>query len=202
MARDDLTRQGKQMASDLRDTVSQKVSENQDTLKSTLGRAARWVDQKTGGKYSGQIDNARSKVDEGIGRVATSSSSRPPATGEPTAPGAAAGDPAPGARPTDPPTDPTGPIPPRPAATDPGAATPPYAAPPPYTGQTEPITPQPGDQQAGPPHAARTEPMPPQAGPTPPRPTDGPTSPGPTSPGSTSQGHTVPDPDAPRPPQV
>ncbi|MFC5062807.1 antitoxin [Actinomycetospora atypica] len=189
MDRDDLARQGKQMASDLRDTVSQKVSENQDTLKSTLGRAARWVDEKTGGKYSGQIDNARSKVDEGIGRVATSSSSRPPASGAPTAPGATAGDPAPGTRPTDPPTDPTGPLPPRPEATEPWTPTP---SP---TGRTEPMAPQTGPTPPGPaqpgPYAGRTEEMPPQPGPTPPRPTDGPT-----------QDYTAPDTDAPRPPQV
>ena len=69
MDRDEIARQGKQMASDLRDTVSQKVSENQDTLKGTLGKAARWVDEKTGGKYSEQIGKAENKVGEGLSLI-------------------------------------------------------------------------------------------------------------------------------------
>ena len=71
MDRDEIARQGKQIASDLRDTVSQKVSENEDTIKGTLGKAARWVDEKTGGKYSDHIGKAESKVGDGIGWVAS-----------------------------------------------------------------------------------------------------------------------------------
>ncbi|MDL5154775.1 antitoxin [Actinomycetospora termitidis] len=126
MDRDELARQGKQVASDLRDTVSQKVSENQDTIKSTLDKAARWVDEKTGGKYSEQIGKAQGKVDDGLGWVASQGS---PASGEPHAPGAAAGDPAPGPTapadaPTAPGTTPPGPITPEQG----GASAAPHAA--------------------------------------------------------------------------
>lgn len=100
MDRDELARQGKQVASDLRDTVSQKVSENQETISGVLGKAARWVDEKTGGKYSDQIGKAQAKVDEGVGWVASQGA---PASGEPQAPGRAAGDPAPGGTATPPP---------------------------------------------------------------------------------------------------
>ncbi|WP_018331640.1 antitoxin [Actinomycetospora chiangmaiensis] len=103
MDRDELARQGKQMASDLRDTVSQKVSENQDTISGVLGKAARWVDEKTGGKYHDQIDKAQAKVDEGVGWVASQGAPNTPASGEPHAPGATAGDPAPGGAATPPP---------------------------------------------------------------------------------------------------
>jgi hypothetical protein len=110
MDRDEIIRQGKQTASDLRDTVSQKVSDNEDTIKGTLGKAARWVDEKTGGKYSEQIGKVESRVGDGIGWVASQSPSTP-ASGTPGAPGAAAGDPAPGAGTTPPPgTTPPGPI--------------------------------------------------------------------------------------------
>ena len=95
MDRDEILRQGKQTAADLRDTVSQKVSENEDTIKGTLGKAARWVDEKTGGKYAEHIGKVESKVGEGIGWVASQGPAGP-ASGEPGAPGAAAGDPAPG----------------------------------------------------------------------------------------------------------
>ncbi len=71
MDRDEILRQGKQTAADLRDTVSQKVSENEDTIKGTLGKAARWVDEKTGGKYAEHIGKVESKVGEGIGWVAS-----------------------------------------------------------------------------------------------------------------------------------
>lgn len=130
MDRDELARQGKQMASDLRDTVSQKVSENQDTISGVLGKAARWVDEKTGGKYSDQIGKAQAKVDEGVGWVAGQGA---PASGEPHAPGATAGDPAPGgaATPPPPPGAPpagpdgfTGPAGPGAAAGDPTSGTP------------------------------------------------------------------------------
>jgi hypothetical protein len=95
MDRDEIARQGKQIASDLRDTVSQKVSENEDTIKGTLGKAARWVDEKTGRKYSDHIGKAESKVGDGIGWVASQGPSTPE-SGTPGAPGASAADPAPG----------------------------------------------------------------------------------------------------------
>jgi hypothetical protein len=133
MDRDEILRQGKQTAADLRDTVSQKVSENEDTIKGTLGKAARWVDEKTGGKYADKIGKVESKVGEGIGWVASQGPGTP-ASGEPGAPGAAAGDPAPG---TPPGTTPPGPISPEesgraaaphaqgaPGTTPPGAPTP------------------------------------------------------------------------------
>ncbi|MDT7744396.1 MAG: hypothetical protein QOE59_3474 [Actinomycetota bacterium] len=120
MDRDEILRQGKQTASDLRDTVSQKVSENEDTIKGTLGKAARWVDEKTGGKYAEHIGKVEAKVGEGIGWVASQGPATP-ASGEPGAPGAAAGDPAPGAG--APGSTPPGPI--HPDAGTPGA--PPHA---------------------------------------------------------------------------
>ncbi len=138
MDRDEILRQGKQTAADLRDTVSQKVSENEDTIKGTLGKAARWVDEKTGGKYAEHIGKVESKVGEGIGWVASQGPAGP-ASGEPGAPGAAAGDPAPGtAHGSTPPTStPPGPIAPEeagraaaphaqgaPGTTPPGAPTP------------------------------------------------------------------------------
>jgi hypothetical protein len=86
MSRDDYAQQGKQFVNDLRDTVSKKVSDNEETILGTLGKAARWVDEKTGGKYSEQIGKAEAKVGEGVGWVGKQG------TGEPRAPGAAAGD--------------------------------------------------------------------------------------------------------------
>jgi hypothetical protein len=134
MDRDEILRQGKQTAADLRDTVSAKVSENEDTIKGTLGKAARWVDEKTGGKYAEHIGKVESKVGEGIGWVAAQGPSTP-ASGAPGAPGAAAGDPAPGTR--APGSTPPGPITPEegargaaphaagaPGTTPPGAPTP------------------------------------------------------------------------------
>ncbi|MCD2193226.1 antitoxin [Actinomycetospora endophytica] len=139
MDRDEITRQGKQMASDLRDTVSAKVSENEDTIKGTLGKAARWVDEKTGGKYSEQIGKAEAKVGDGVGWVASQGSSTPE-SGTPGAPGAQAADPAPGGAgptmpntPTTPPTPPTGGTS-APGTTPPGPITPDDDAPRPPQG--------------------------------------------------------------------
>jgi hypothetical protein len=155
MDRDEIIRQGKQTASDLRDTVSQKVSENEDTIKGTLGKAARWVDEKTGGKYSEQIGKVESKVGEGIGWVASQSPSTP-ASGTPGAPGASAGDPAPGT--TAPGTTPPGPITPDEgahAAAPHAAASPDVPTPPsesaPGTTPPGPTTPDDGDLPPRPP---------------------------------------------------
>jgi hypothetical protein len=122
MERDDITRQGKQIANDLKDTVSAKVSQNEDTIKGTLGKAARWVDEKTGGKYSDKIGKAEAKVGDGVGWVASQGSSTPE-SGAPGAPGAAAADPAPETGPTGPGTPgpkPPGSTPPGPIAPDEG----------------------------------------------------------------------------------
>ena len=156
MDRDEIIRQGKQTASDLRDTVSAKVSENEDTLKGTVGKAARWVDEKTGGKYSDQIGKVESKVGDGIGWVASQSPSTP-TSGAPGAPGASAGDPAPGA--PAPGTTPPGPITPEEgahaasphAAASPDVPTPPRESAPGST-PPGPIAPDEGDL---PPHPPR-----------------------------------------------
>ncbi|MDD7966243.1 antitoxin [Actinomycetospora lemnae] len=86
MSRDDYVQQGKQFANDLRETASKKVADNEQSILGAVGKAARWVDQKTGGKYSEQIGRAEAKVGEGVGWAAKQG------TGEPQAPGAAAGD--------------------------------------------------------------------------------------------------------------
>jgi hypothetical protein len=182
MDRDEILRQGKQTAADLRDTVSQKVSENESTIKDTLGKAARWVDEKTGGKYAEHIGKVESKVGEGVGWVASQGPSTP-TSGAPSAPGAAAGDPAPG-------TSAPGSTPPGPITPEQGAR----AAAPHAEGAPGTTPPAPGSTPPGPiaPDAAGT---------TPPAP--GSTPPGPIAPDA-ARPHTptAPDDDAPRPPQV
>ncbi|MFC5136648.1 Rv0909 family putative TA system antitoxin [Actinomycetospora rhizophila] len=134
MSRDDYVQQGKQFANDLRDTASKKVADNEQSILGAIGKAARWVDQKTGGKYSEQIGKAEAKAGEGVGWAAKQG------TGEPQAPGAAAGDgtpgtgptgtpTAPGAAATEPPTGPVGPPAGSPSAGTPSASTPPSEAP-------------------------------------------------------------------------
>jgi len=173
MDRDEILRQGKQTASDLRDTVSAKVSENEDTIKGTLGKAARWVDEKTGGKYAEHIGKVESKVGEGIGWVAAQGPSTP-TSGAPGAPGAAAGDPAPG-------TGARGSTPP---GTTPPGTTPPGTTPP------GPIAPEEAARGAAP-HAAGAPGTTPPGAPTPH-----------TPPHTAPHTATAPDDDAPRPPQV
>ena len=141
MSRDDYAQQGKQFVNDLRDTVSKKVSDNEQTILGSIGKAARWVDEKTGGKYSDKIGKAEAKVGEGVGWVGKQG------TGEPQAPGSVAGDPTAGSEaatgpvgpptgssPVDRPTTPTTPTTP--------PATPPTAPPtPPTPPTTRPTTP-------------------------------------------------------------
>jgi hypothetical protein len=183
MDRDEILRQGKQTASDLRDTVSAKVSENEDTIKGTLGKAARWVDEKTGGKYAEHIGKVESKVGEGIGWVAAQGPSTP-TSGAPGAPGAAAGDPAPGT--SAPGSTPRGTTPPGPIAPEESAhAAPPHAGPP-GTTPPGPITPEEGARGAAP-HASGAP---------------GTTPPGAPTPHTRPHTPTAPDDDAPRPPQV
>lgn len=145
-SRDDWAQQGKQFVSDLRDTVGKKVADNEDTLRGTLGKAARWVDQKTGGKYADSIAKAENTVGEGIGKVAAQGGG-PTATGEPQAPGAQSG-PGTDADPvTGPVMPPTGGNPPTPAegVPAPGAAGP--ATPPPPPQATTPVTPPSAPEQ-------------------------------------------------------
>jgi hypothetical protein len=155
MSRDDYVQQGKQFANDLRDTASKKVADNEESILGAVGKAARWVDQKTGGKYADRIGKAEAKVGEGVGRVAKQG------TGEPKAPGAAAGDG------TEPVTPPSGT---RPAGTQPpGSTTPtgtPDATPPhaegapagPGAATTGPGPTEPATGPVGPPTRGATEP--------------------------------------------
>jgi hypothetical protein len=155
MSRDDYVQQGKQFANDLRDTASKKVADNEGSILGAVGKAARWVDQKTGGKYADQIGKAEAKVGEGVGRVAKQGS------GEPQAPGAAAGEgtepvtPSSGTRPagTQPPgsTTPTG----TPDATPPHAEGAPAG---PGAATTGPGPTEPPTGPVGPPHRGATEP--------------------------------------------
>ena len=158
MSRDDYAQQGKQFVNDLRDTVSKKVADNEDTIRGSLGKAARWVDQKTGGKYSEQIGKAEAKVGEGVGWAAKQGGTGQ--QGEPQAPGAAAGD---GTEPGTPPgTRPSGARPP--GSTTPTGTpdtTPPHAegAPAgPGAAATGPVTPEPPTGPVGPPTGPPTEP--------------------------------------------
>jgi hypothetical protein len=143
MSRDDYVQQGKQFANDLRDTASKKVADNESSILGAVGKAARWVDEKTGGKYADRIGKAEAKVGEGVGRVAKQG------TGEPKAPGAAAGD---GTDPVTPasgtPTGPTGPVPGGATPAGPGATAGPGE---PATGPVGPPTAGPGTPPATPP---------------------------------------------------
>lgn len=85
----------KQFAEDLRDTVGKRVADNETSLRGSLGKAARWFDQKTGGKYSQQIGRAESKVGDSIGWAASQGSGPGTSSPAPGAPGASAADPAP-----------------------------------------------------------------------------------------------------------
>lgn len=173
MSRDDYLQQGKQFASDLRDTASKKVAENEQSILGAIGKAARWVDEKTGGKYSEQIGKAEAKAGESVGWAAKQG------TGEPQAPGTAAGDGTP-----DTGTPNTGTTAPGATGTTPPGAT---ASTPPGATPTAPgasAAPEPPTGPVGPPTAG---------------PTDAPTDPGrPTHPPRSGSGDA---PDGPRPPQ-
>jgi len=139
MSRDDYVQQGKQFANDLRDTASKKVADNEDSILGAVGKAARWVDGKTGGKYADKIGKAEAKVGESVGWAAKQG------TGEPKAPGAAAGD---GTEPVTPPSGTTGPTPGGPGPAGPGATAGPGE---PATGPVGPPTAGPGTPPATPP---------------------------------------------------
>ncbi|MEJ2886743.1 antitoxin [Actinomycetospora aeridis] len=162
MSRDDYVQQGKQFANDLRDTASKKVAENEDSILGAIGKAARWVDEKTGGKYSEQIGKAEAKAGEGVGWAAKQG------TGEPQAPGAAAGDGTPDATTGPTGTGPTGPTTTGPTGTPPGATpTAPGASatPEPPTG---PVGPPASPPVSTPPSEAPTDPGRPTHPPRPP----------------------------------
>ena len=59
MSRDDYVQQGKQFANDLRDTASKKVADNEESILGAVSKAARWVDEKTGGKYADKVDQGQ-----------------------------------------------------------------------------------------------------------------------------------------------
>lgn len=189
MSRDDYVQQGKQFANDLRDTASKKVADNEGSILGAVGKAARWVDEKTGGKYADQIGKAEAKVGESVGRVAKQGS------GEPQAPGAAAGD---GTEPVTPPSG-ARPAGTQPAGTQPAGTQPPGTQPP---GSTTPT----GTPDATPPHAEGA-PAGPGAATTGAGPTEPPTGPvGPPTRGATEPTRPTHPPrddaaDWPRPPQ-
>ncbi|MEJ2864373.1 antitoxin [Actinomycetospora flava] len=142
MSRDDYVQQGKQFANDLRDTASKKVADNEQSILGAIGKAARWVDEKTGGKYSEQIGKAEAKAGESVGWAAKQG------TGDPQAPGAAAGDGTPNTGSTG-----TGPTGTGPTGTGP-TATPPSSTPPPSGAPTAPgasAAPEPPTGPVGPP---------------------------------------------------
>ncbi|MDD7941306.1 Rv0909 family putative TA system antitoxin [Actinomycetospora lutea] len=180
MSRDDYVQQGKQFANDLRDTASKKVADNEQSILGAIGKAARWVDQKTGGKYSEQIGKAEAKAGEGVGWAAKQG------TGEPQAPGAAAGDGTPG------PGQATGPTATGPTATGPTTTGPAGAGP-----ATGPSSTPPGATPTAPGASATTEPPTGPVGP----PAATPPSEAPTDPGRPTHPPRDDSADWPRPPQ-
>ncbi|WP_240792894.1 antitoxin [Arthrobacter crystallopoietes] len=56
-------------AGQLRDKAAHLVGENSDKLKDGVGKAGDFIDSKTGGKYSGQVDGLQAKAANLIDRA-------------------------------------------------------------------------------------------------------------------------------------
>lgn len=56
----------KSQAADLKDKATHAVDKNSDTIQSGIDKAGEVVDKKTKGKYSGQIDTAKQKAEQGL----------------------------------------------------------------------------------------------------------------------------------------
>lgn len=69
MNRDEILKQGKDLAGKLRDGAGDQVARNEQTIKGTLGKLAGFVNSRTGGKYSDKVDKATGLVEQGMGKL-------------------------------------------------------------------------------------------------------------------------------------
>lgn len=74
---EDWREQGKQVADafaegvgEIRDSLTEKTAQHEDTIKSRLGRLAGYLDERTGRKHTDKLDKANARLAEGVGRVA------------------------------------------------------------------------------------------------------------------------------------
>ncbi|MBO0906841.1 MULTISPECIES: antitoxin [Arthrobacter] len=56
-------------AGELKGKATELVGENADKIKGGIGHAGKFVDEKTGGKYSDKIDGFQSKASEAVDKV-------------------------------------------------------------------------------------------------------------------------------------
>ncbi len=77
MDRDEILRQGKDIADKLRVEaeklrveVGQQATQHEQTIKGALGKAVGFVNDKTGGKYAEQVDKVAGLVEQGVDKIA------------------------------------------------------------------------------------------------------------------------------------
>ena len=70
MDRDEILRQGKDIADKLRVEVGQQAAQHEQTIKDALGKAVGFVNDKTGGKYAEQVEKVVSLVEQGVDKIA------------------------------------------------------------------------------------------------------------------------------------
>ncbi len=75
--RDEILRQGMDIAGKLRDEAGAKVAQHEQQIKDVLGKVANFVNDKTGGQYAGQVGKAADFIEQGVDKLAESGRTEP-----------------------------------------------------------------------------------------------------------------------------
>jgi hypothetical protein len=70
MDADELMKQGRELAGKLRDGAGEQVAQHEQQIKGVLNKVTDFVNDKTGGKYSDQVDTVAGMVTHGVDKVA------------------------------------------------------------------------------------------------------------------------------------
>ena len=70
MDRDEILRQGIQIAGKLRDEAGEQAAQHEAQLKDVLGKVAGFVNEKTQGRYAEHVDKATEFLEQGIDTLA------------------------------------------------------------------------------------------------------------------------------------
>lgn len=71
MNADDIIKQGREIADQLRREAGEQVAQHEQTIKDTIGKAVAFVNEKTEGRYTEQVGKVAGYVEQGVDWVAS-----------------------------------------------------------------------------------------------------------------------------------
>ena len=77
MERDEILRQGMQIAGKLRDEAGEQAAQHEEQIKDVLGKVVGFVNDKTEGRYAEHVDKAAGFLEQGIDMLVEGARGKP-----------------------------------------------------------------------------------------------------------------------------